>query len=207
MVETYKQLKKFITKDFKKYSNEDLAELYKKTNDEQIIAELYCRNINYWYRLNKKISIISDEEKASIILEKLYSCLLDYNKEKNTSFLAYVYVAINNAFGGIKTKNKFKHRYKEAGMLDLDGEVEGTDGLRLIDMIEDKSDALQVTTLKIAINGDKSLTKYEKRFCQIVLDNPGIELREIGIIMKVGYQRVWCIQKCLKEKIKMSLFF
>lgn len=206
MVETYKQLKKFITKDFKNHNNEDLAELYKKTNDEQIIAELYCRNMNYWYRLGQKISIISEEEKASIILEKLYSCLLDYDRNKNTSFLAYVYVAINNAFGGIKTKNKFKYRYKESSMLDLDNEIEGTNGLRLIDMVEDKSDELAAITLKIAINNDNSLTKYEKRFCQIVIDNPGIELREIGTIMHVGYQRVWLIQKCLKEKIKISLF-
>lgn len=206
MVETYKQLKKFITKDFKGYSNEDLAELYKKTNDEQIIAELYCRNMNYWYRLGQKISIISGEEKASIILEKLYACLLDYDKNKNTSFLAYVYVAVNNAFGGIKIKNKFKHRYKALSTLDLDSEVEGTNGLRLIDMIEDKSDDMAAITLKIAINNDKSLTKYEKRFCQIVIDNPGIELREIGSVMKVSYQRIWWIQKSLKEKIKISLF-
>lgn len=206
MVETYKQLKKFITKDFKGYSNEDLAELYKNTNDEQIIAELYCRNMNYWYRLGQKISIISGEEKASIILEKLYACLLDYDKNKNTSFLAYVYVAVNNAFGGIKIKNKFKHRYKESGMLDLDSEIEGTNGLRLIDMVEDKSDEMAAITLKLAINNDNSLTKYEKRFCQIVIDNPGIELREIGSVMKVSCQRIWWIQKSLKEKIKISLF-
>lgn len=207
MVKTYKQLKQFITKDFKKYSNEDLAELYKKTNDEQIIAELYCRNMNYWYRLSKKIFTISEEEKASIILEKLYSCLLDFNKEKNTSFLAYVYVAVNNAFGGIKIKNKFKDRYKELNMFSLNYEQEGTDGLKFIDMIEDKSDDIQTITLKIAINNDNSLTKYEKRFCEIVIDNPGISLMEIGEIMHVCYQRIWQIRKCLKEKIKMSLFF
>ena len=207
MVKTYKQLKHLITKDFKRYSNEDLAELYKKTNDEQIIAELYCRNMNYWYRLGKKIFTISEEEKASIILEKLYSCLLDFDKEKNSSFLAYVYVAINNAFGGIKTKNKFKHRYKELDMLNLENKVAGTDSLRLIDMIENNSDDLQTITLKIAIDNDKSLTVYEKKFCQIVIDNPGITLVEIGEIMHVCSQRVWWIRKSLKEKIKMSLFF
>lgn len=167
---------------------------------------MYCRNLNYWFRLGKKIFTISEDEKVSIILEKLYSCLLEYDEEKNTSFLAYVYVAINNAFGGIKIKDKFKNRYKALNILDLDSEIPGTDGLKIIDMVEDKSDEMQATILKIAINKDSSLSKYEKRFCQIVIDNPGIQLAEIGEIMHVCYQRIWYIQNSLKEKIKMSLF-
>lgn len=208
MVETYKQLKQIITKDFKKYSNEDLVELYKNSKDDQIIAELYCRNLKYWYRLGQKIFTISEEEKVSIILEKIYSCILEYDRNKNASFVSFVYVAVNNVFGGIKIKDKFKNRYKELDMLNLDNEIPGTDGLNIIDTIEDPSteNEFRAIILKLAIEKDNTLTKYEKRFCQIVIDNPGIELKGIGEIMHVCNQRIWWIQKCLKEKIKISLF-
>ncbi len=206
MIKTYNLLNLIRKTDYKKFTNEELAKLYQINNDEFIIAELYCRNFNYWYKLGTLINFIRSEEKASIILENINYALKNYNIRRGVSLLTYTSKYIYNAFGGLKTKKKFKNREEENKIISLD--ICDSQHNRLMsDIIEDTNNDLDACILKLTIDTDNSLTDFEKKLCHIFIDNPYIEIKEIGEEMHVTTQYIWHIKKRLAKKLKISLCF
>ena len=204
MVKTYNLLKKQIFKNFKNYSNEELVNLYQHTCDEEIIAELYCRNFNYLYRLGLSINFISFEQKVEIILDKLIQSLDRYDCAQNIKFMTFLGKAIYNAFGELKIKRNFKGRHNEDMLSSIDA-IDEISGTSLGDIIPADSNDFDEAILKLTIDTDSSLDNKEKLLCRLIIDNPKVEMKELSDALNISTQYVWLIRKRLAKKLKVSL--
>ena len=205
MLKTYKLLKNQRIGAYASFTNEQLAKIYQANQDNAIIAEIYCRNFGSFYRLAHKINFIDNSAKASIILEKIGKCLFNYSDNYSATLLTHIYNNVNNEFGGLKTKRKYKDRDKQDQLLNLDTPDEN--GLCLYEVIPDDGEELDSFILKLTIDTDTSLSNKEKTLCKLIIDNPGIEVNEIGAAMHITTQYVWLIKKRLAKKLKISLCF
>lgn len=205
MIKTYNLFKTKLDEDYSNFTNEQLAKIYQKNRDQLIVAEIFCRNFSYWNKLANTISFISNEDKVSIILEKIDSCLKNYTATNNASLMTYAYASIYNAFGELKIKRKYKDREQDSMLRSFDSPVNSDDSLLLRDFIEDDATELNTRILKLTINTDSSLTPKEKLLCNLIIDNPVIHMNEISEEMKVTTQYVWLIRKRLAKKLKVCL--
>ena len=206
MIKTYNLLNGVRSDNYKKFTNEQLARLYQRNNDDLIIAELFCRNFGYWFKLSNLINFIHHEEKASFILENINYALKNYNIRKGVGLVTYTSRYIYNTFGGLKTKRKFKSREQESMIISLENPNCDTHK-KMIDSIQANNNDFDTCILKLTIDTDKSLTDLEKRLCYIFIDNPRIEIKEISKEMNITTQYVWIIKKRLAKKLRVSLCF
>ena len=204
MIKTYNILKKETDEQLKKYSNEELAVYYQNTRNESAVAEVYCRNINYWLKLNYQLKNMPNEDKVSIILEKIHTGMELYNITQNASLLTFIRACVFNVYGGIITKSRYKDRTAEN--VSLDAEI-SEDGFNLLEVVAADNCDLDTHILKLTINSDKTLTPKEKLFCNLVIDNPVIHLNEISEEMQVTTQCVWLLRKKLAKKLKVLFMY
>lgn len=205
MFKTYKLLKEQKNKKFENYSNEELALIYQASENQAIIAQIFCKNFNYLLNYAKSVLIINDEDKASIILESIQKAIKTFNPTRRVKLLTYIRKYVYNAFGAYKIKSKYKNRDLENTILSLDDRND--DNLILSDIIANNSEDLDRAILKLTIDTDKSLSLIEKSLCNLLIDNPNIQINEISKEMNITTQYVWIIKKNLSKKLKVSLCF
>lgn len=207
MIKTYYLLKHHRNSKFKNYSNEELALAYQQTRDNALIAEMYCRNLGYWTLQASRIRIIDSTEKASIVLRNIGKGMLNYTADKGCNVLTFINSGVRNDFGGYRTKHKYKDRHMENIMLNIDEECDD-DGNTLLDLIpEEDNNEFATAILKLTINTDNTLTNKEKVLCNLIIDNPRIQINEISEEMHITTQYVWIMKKNLAKKLKVSLCF
>lgn len=97
MYETYKLFSTIRVAKYSGLTNEQLALEYKKALAPEILAEMYCRNYPLWVRLSNQFPSLSNEDKVSIITEKLNIGMQKYTTS-NTLFISYIYTVIKNQF-------------------------------------------------------------------------------------------------------------
>lgn len=203
MIKTYNILKQGIEKTLKNYSNEELAMLYKQSQKQSIVAEIFCRNFNYWLDLSCQLRGIPYDERVSVILEKIHTGLLTYNFRFQTNLLTYIRSCIRNVDGGFITKSYYKNRFVENINVSFDDEFE--EDCTFEDVIAADNSDLDTAILKLTINTDSSLTSKEKLLCNLIIDNPIIQMNELSQKLKVSNQYVWLIRKKLAKKLKICL--
>lgn len=96
MYSTYKLLMEQIRDtNLREFSNEDLVELYQRQHSDEIIGLLYCRNYKILHHIADKFPAISEEDKASIVMEKLLDAINSY-KRSTAKFMTYATPIIRN---------------------------------------------------------------------------------------------------------------
>ena len=205
MIKTYNILKQKMENNLKDYSNEELALLYQETESQSIVAEVFCRNFNYWLKLSCQLKCVPYDERISVILEKIYTGMKTYKLDQGANLLTYIRSCVYNVSGGYTTKNKYKNRFVENINISIDEETE--EGTKLLDIIPADTNDLDTAILKLTINTHTGLNKREKTLCNLIIDSPNIETYEISSIMHITTQRVWELKKDLQKKLKISLYF
>lgn len=205
MIKTYNILKQKTENNLKNYSNEELALIYQETNNSSIVAEVFCRNFNYWLKLSCQLKCVPYDERISIILEKIHTGMETYKIDQGANLLTYIRSCVYNVSGGYTTKNKYKNRFVEGINISIDEETE--EGTKLLDIIPGDNSDLDTAILKLTIDTHKGLNKREKELCNLIIDSPNIETYEIGNLLHITTQRVWELKKDLQKKLEISLYF
>lgn len=203
MLQTYKTFKQIQTKNYSKFSNEELALLYQENADDNLIIEVFCRNFGYWKKISDRFRILDNEDKVSIILEKITAAMNTFNISMNNCFLAYTYKIIYNAFGHYKILNNFKGRAEKLNDTSLDKVID--EDLVLQDCLGACDEGLDKIVLQLSLNKDLSLNKTEKDFCNLILDYPTISNAELTKKLNISNSYLYVIIKNLKIKIRKCL--
>lgn len=204
MNETYKFLQKTITRNWDNKTDEELCELYQKTNDNELISTIFCRNFSMWKRLLKKYGFfIETEEYPSIILETLDKAMKSYDAERKIAFttLATTFVRnklINmNRYYGIK-KEVDRSAVSYDAILDTDDSTSYLDGL------EDSTgaDAISDICVELDMKYNMGLNRKELEVCNLILKNNSITKLEIAEELNKNRLTIYNYAKSIKEKFE-----
>lgn len=208
MVNTYRLMSKVLIPENGKYTNEELAIIYQENRNPSILAEIFCRNFSQWLFITNKRSFyrMDNEDKVSIVLDKLDKALTSFDITKGYKFTTYanrlIILELTNK------KNYFNHYRRNDVLVSSLYENSGDDenyckieneASIITDFVNQNE--IDMINLKQSIQ-ESNLSEKEKLICDIILDNPGITDLEISDMMKVHRHTVRNLKLGLKSKIK-----
>ena len=208
MVSTYRLMSQVLLDSNKKFSNEELAIKYQENQEPSVLAEIFCRNFPEWVHMVNRPQFynISNDDKVSIVLEKLNKALLYFDVTRGIKFTTYanklIAMELYNKRGSLHRKGRDSIKCVQVVS---SSEIEGCVGSN--ELVEDTVSTLQFNESEYEMIELKSsiyksnMTEREKQMCMIILDNPGITDIEISELMKVHRHTVRNIRLGMKNKV------
>lgn len=204
MQQTYKMFNALRQPEFSKLTNEQLAAAYKETQNQAILAEMFCKNIKWWQSIitHSLFNPIEKTDKVSYCVERIHSAMLTYNG--STKFITYATRVIQ-----IKLYQQLEHlSYCGRGevVLSLEGLAEAANSnSSRKELFEGNFDAPQKDLFKAAeIKYDleqTNLTEKEKAVCVEILYDSKISNTDIAAHIGVHRHTVEHIKKSLQVKL------
>lgn len=208
MVSTYRLMSQVLLDSNKKFSNEELAIKYQENQEPSVLAEIFCRNFPEWVHMVNRSQFynISNDDKVSIVLEKLNTALLYFDITRGIKFTTYanklIAMELYNKMYSLKRNGRDSMKCVHVVSSSEAGDFVGSN-----ELVEDTVSQLQFTEnqydmieLKSSIY-KSNMTEREKQMCMIILDNPGITDIEISEILKVHRHTVRHIRLGMKQKV------
>lgn len=195
LFDTHAMMKSLITENTKELSIEQLAEVYRKTLNPSILADVYVRLYRLVISVSSSYFNLTDADVASYSLEVMDTCLQTYEPEKCAKFSTYFTTAFKNrlrtetqALSTDKRKaifNSDSYEYTVENGWDMAANVEQD----IINIMED----LQAHNLT-----DKELT-----YCNYLLQ--GYSNKEIAAKLQTSVMTLSNIRKNLRVKLAVAL--
>ena len=198
MNETFKFLTKTITRNWGTRTNEELCEIYKKTNDDEIISYMFCNNIQLWKRIANKYGFFIEKDSIpSYILEYISKALRTYGNDRPASLLTYMTLCVRNALISLNLQAECKN----IDYISYDNEVDEEKTFLVSIENKDAKDEFYDKELEETIINNDILTDAEKRVCILIIRNEALTRTEIAQEMGVIRQTVYSYIKSLRSKI------
>lgn len=207
MVNTYRLMSQVLDAENKKFTNEELAIKYQEKQEPTVLAEIFCRNFPQWLHMASNLSFarMDNEDRVSVVLDKLNQALLTFDVAKGYRFTTYA-----NKLIAMELKNRsnyFRHNKRDVvTCVSIVGES-GEDDVENNTLVDKTIEGLQYEDthfaeleLRVAIQ-NSDMTEREKMVCNIILDNPGITDMEIADMMKVHRHTVRHLKIGMRQKV------
>ena len=148
-----------------------------------------------------KYSIIDENDKESIILESIWRCLKNYDKEKSNAKLTtmiskYIDTMCKNY---VKLQSLDKRKINQSNITSLFSQFENTDFLEK----NNEDTAYNEIELRLLIE-QLSLSHIEKAVCNGIIE--GYNTCDIAKQLNVSNSYICHIKKGLKRKLKEAFF-
>lgn len=200
MTETYKMLKQTITKNFSQFTNEELTAKYQQEADEQIYAELFCRNVGVLSNIAASFSNVDSLDAESYATESVFNAIINFQPERNIKFSTVLRTYFIQKLCGVLQKDK---QLKLGSLAYLDESTNCDDNAcTLLDLIPDNnSEAYQDSiTVDIMIDHAK-LNKRETDFCRAFASDTKLTMSEFARDNSISRVRAYEIKNSVKSKI------
>lgn len=188
MYSTYLYFKGQIKQEYSEVSLEDLAELYRQTHDDAIIAVCFVKVYGISKRCLDRFYSLDGASRVELALEKIVSALENYSKGSRAKFTSYYYATLNRRAQDVVAK-----------LCNSEDILLGCDSLdRLRDLGYD-AEARDTHRLDNILAG-KTLRESERRFCEYVMSDPhNLNVSEIAKGLGMSRQAVYNMIKRLRE--------
>lgn len=200
MIGTYKLLCQLRVEENFKLSNEELCKKYIDTKlNPTVLAELFCRNFNFWNNIACKFSTLDSQEIASIILDRISHSAQCFDLSLGFKYLTFATKVILTQLYGML--NSSKNIYNVKDIYSLDAMIERTDGNNFEEnfLVNTISEYDKIDLIYTIINSD--LSKNEKSMCLVIINNPGVNYNEIAEYLNIHRHTV----RGLREKLQLKL--
>lgn len=205
MLETLKMMSKMVTKELKATSDFELIKEYQLTFNPAILATLFKRHFGQINIICDHFSYFTSEDKASICLEKLDQCMINFNFKNK--FLTYFHTCLYNELrslsqreSGYKSKANYESSSYEA-MLDLIGYDAASCDTNCLDQLTLDAEKYEITKYLESLD----LTDRELRYCDLILDNFGSNAL-IAEKLGVCAMTLSNLRKSLRDKTCLQLY-
>lgn len=161
MIETYKNFKE-IAQLNEEALNVEMVNNYKETQDMTVLAKVYVKHFAFFIRISEKFFNITEQDKASCIVEEIHKALMDYDASRGVQIQTLVTKYVNNRLMGATQRENYQRRkintlsdsYEKLAKIDAMPEV----------AVEDSS-----TLETLSVLDTLNLSDNERRYCEIIL--------------------------------------
>ena len=202
MVDTFRLMSQIRQDKYKQLTNEQLAKEYKKTNNQSLLAELFCKNFALISRVvfEPIYSYIDKEDKISSVLSSIYNAALNFEASKGYAFNTFVIKCIRTEFNGYIAKLSYKKR-KVDKLYSLEAMCENMDNQNVeINFIKAYDDSYDKVELLNSIQNSK-LSPEEKVMCEAIIQDCNITNNELAKVLSCHRHTVRHIKSSLKSKL------
>lgn len=208
MNETYKFLKKTITKNFNDTSDEDICELYQHGGDNELISSIFCRHFMLWKSLLKKYGFFVDsDEYPSIILENLDKAMKSFARDKNTTFKTLATTIIRNNLINLNRYYGLKKEVERTSV-SYDVQVDENDDNSFLDGIEDCKYGIDINAIctELDVKHSLNLNNKEINVCSTILNGEAENKLEIAHAINKSRFTVYEYIRNIKDKLDEEYF-
>lgn len=209
MVDTFRLMSQIRQDCYKDSTNEELAEQYKKTNNQSLLAELFCKNFALYISVayESKYGYIDNESKVSSVLTAIYNAAQFFDSSRGYVFNTLAIKCIKQEFAVHIAKLSYQKRKERVNDVSFEGlcELFGSD--------EDSTNSCEpayltgvneaqynlVETLYTIDNSN--LTDNEKLMCKAIINDYNITNNELADILKCHRHTVRAVKKSLQSKL------
>ena len=211
MVDTFRLMSQIRRDKYKDYTNEQLAQEYKKTNNQSLLAELFCKNFALYSGVvyEQKYAYIDNESKVSSLLTALYNAAVFFDVDKGYVFNTLAIKCIKQEFAAHLAKLSYQKRKNKVNDISIEAVCKMFSG-------EEDSDyepeyILGVTDDQYAfveiINtiNKSNLCENEKMLCKAIINDYNITNNELAEMLNCHRHTVRAVKKGLQSKLTSVL--
>ena len=200
MVDTYRLMTQVRLPEYKNESLEHLAAEYKVTNNQSILAEVFCREFKLWCSLvySSRFSNVNRADLVSDCLSSIHRCLISFNPEYKAKVTTYItkdmYCAfITLAYKAARDKNRLNYSLEYLTEKNDNNSYE-------LNFIKPKNVEMSEIELLEAIRVS-GLSEKERIMCKAILDDPYISNTELADVIKVHRHTIRAMKQTLQRKL------
>lgn len=205
MVDTFRLMNQIRLDKYQEISQEDLAVEYQATNNQSIIAEIFCRNFKLLCSViyEARYNLVEQQDKVDSAVCAVYRALDKFDVSRNLMFNTFL---IKNVRSNLATHMaKIMQKRHCQNMYSLDEMKENTDNHEY-----EKNFQLFAPkyTEQIDLSVDLSktnLSEREKIMCEAIMENPNISNTELSEILKCHRHTVRNEKYILQQKLAFLL--
>lgn len=187
MFETLKCMKRFVTKEMREATPEELASAYKITKQDTIIAAMYEKLFAMALEIRNKYPIVTDDQTvATAILETIAVVLEEYDPSKSTKVSTTFYTYFSRRMYGESKPYTRKKRVCSEPQVSFDDcafkENSSGKSISYADIIpcDKSSDDLEQVLLNIEVD-NLNLTELQKEIIRLMYE--GYSAKQISNII------------------------
>ena len=211
MVDTFRLMSQIRQQQYKDFTNEELAQQYKKTNNQSLLAELFCKNFTLYSGVvyEPKYSYIDTASKVSSVLTAIYNAAQAFDSDKGYVFNTLAIKCIKQEFALHIQKLTYKKRKQSISDVSLEslcaifnaGEDDTFEPEFLLGVQENEYNLIEVIN---TIN-NSNLTDNEKIMCKAIINDCNITNNELAEILNCHRHTVRAIKKGMQSKLNSVL--
>jgi|GEM_PF-2589624 DNA-binding CsgD family transcriptional regulator len=196
MQQTYQNMKKLtVSENFSSNLISSLAAEYQETEDPVIFAKVFCDLYPYTLTQVNKYFNLTDEDKASFVLEELHKAMLVYDETKGAKIQTLFSTYLNRRLYAetmMLNHQKRKANYNTGDFEDVEIYQSSETDFTKIEFME---------TLKKV----DSLTDTELKYCEIVMsEHQEVTDSEVARALDVSPSAIFQLKKRLKTKLNLN---
>lgn len=208
MNETYKFLKRTITRNWEDKTDEEIVKMYQENNLNELLSYEFCKYFKLIQKLIRKYGIfIEQEELSSLTLELLNKAMTKYKTDGKIKFCTFMYTVMKN--GIIKESVHYEVKgciiRNTCSYDNVAVDEENDNDKAYIEVLEDKKSNIYNTLLVEAdANMNFDLNEKEKEVCRLILEGKGEDKLDIADGMKKDRITIYKYLKIIKEKLRTN---
>jgi len=205
MVDTYRLMNQIRLIDYSGKTNEELVALYQNTNDQSILAEMFCKNFKLFcsivYQSNYRS--IDNADKVDAVLQSLNKAMKYYNHDKVISFNTFVTRCIKSRLAShIQYLTQKRH---QGITYSLDALRENTDNEEYNkNILTEKDNSFDNVDFSVDFSLS-DLSEREKLMCKLIMENPNISNCELSEALNCHRHTIAKEKKILQTKLAYLL--
>lgn len=203
MNETRKMMMSIIMGTYTEYSDAELAEMYQKVEDPEILATEFVRLYGMIIRTTEQYFGIDEQDFVTMSLERLHYCLSNYVSSKMCSFSSYYISCLKGTFWTKVEENSAAKRKLNSVACSIEGLMEngaGTDNYR--DVIAGSYDIEYVYEDVSEFMDTSRLSDRESEYCNYLYK--GYSNCEIAQLMGISVMGLSYMRQRLQKKLNKS---
>lgn len=161
MLETYKNFKG-IANLVEGNLNAEMVESYKETQDMVILAKVYVKYYAHLTNVASKFFNITDQDKASCIVEEIHKALMNYDSRKGAAIQTLVTKYVNNRLRAETQSENYQMRK-------ANNESDSYESLMEVNAVPESFSEESSILETLSVLDSLNLTANEKRYCEIIL--------------------------------------
>ena len=201
MVDTFRLMNQIRLVQFANTPFEDLAAEYQKTNNQSIIAEVFCRDFKLLFRVisEPKYNAVDKQDKVDAVLRVVYRGLEKFSPDKAVSFNTFLVAGVRRK---LATYIQYLAQKKRSGTVySLDYMKESMDNNEY-EVNFDLPDSDYTKSVEFSMDMlNAGLSERQKIMCAAIMDNPKISNVELAEILKCHRHTVCAEKKILQQKL------
>ena len=201
MVNTFRLMNQIRLEEFKVKKLENLVYEYKSTNNQSIIAEIFCRNFKLLSAVvyEQRYKFIDKDDKVDAVMQAICCAVDRFDINKNVAFNTFLVKNLRcQLYNYVAILTQQRHK---GIVYSLDAMRDNTDNEDYdVNILKTDYNDLDNVLLNVDLN-TAGLSEREAIMCKAIMDNPNITNCELAELLKCHRHTIAKEKIILQQKL------